>query len=63
MSQPMAQPAAQARPPVVTPQARPGYPQQQRERRWYTEPVAIATVIVLILVVIALVILLNQAGW
>ncbi len=61
MSQPMSQPAAQARPPVATPQPRPGYPQQQqRERRWYTEPVAIATVIVLILVVIAFLILLNQ---
>jgi molecular chaperone DnaK len=62
MSPPVSQAAAQARPPVVTPQPRPGYPQQQRERRWYTEPVAIATVIVLILVVIAFLILLNQAG-
>jgi molecular chaperone DnaK len=53
VSPPMAQPMSQPRP---------GYPQQQRERRWYTEPVAIATVIVLILVVIAFLILLNQAG-
>jgi hypothetical protein len=53
VSPPMAQPMSQPRP---------GYPQQQRERRWYTEPVAIATVVVLILVVIAFLILLNQAG-
>jgi hypothetical protein len=60
VSQPIVSSASPGRPPVAVPQPRPGYPQQ--ERRWYTEPVAIATVVVLILVVIAFIILLSQAG-
>jgi hypothetical protein len=58
VSRPVSQPVSQPVPQPV-PQPRPGYP--QRERRWYTEPVAIATVVVLILVVIAFLILLSQA--
>jgi molecular chaperone DnaK len=58
ISRPVSQPVSQPVPQPV-PQPRPGYP--QRERRWYTEPVAIATVVVLILVVIAFLILLSQA--
>jgi molecular chaperone DnaK len=62
--QPMAQPPPMVQQPPVArsgpfPPAQPA--RTRRERRWYTEPSVIATVIVLVLVAIAFIVLLQNA--